>query len=176
MCLFLPFALFSIFISGVKKDRVHGVAKYWLEHGKALPENRGGSRQKEEETAKRETIHNHIQSFTCRASRYARRGAPGRQYLPGDLSVAQMHRMFLELNDQKVSYSLYWSIFVYDFNLAFGHPAKDVCSSCVKYRNAIKEPDPSAEEKQKKILLYTLHRRRARQFYNILNEVGDRLL
>ncbi|KAA0703634.1 hypothetical protein E1301_Tti015520 [Triplophysa tibetana] len=162
-------------IFGVKRDRVHGVAKYWLKNGKARPENRGGSRQKQEEAAKRETIHNHIQSFTCRASRYAGRGAPGRQYLPSDLSVAQMHRMFLEQNHQQVSYSLYWSIFVYDFNLAFGHPAKDVCSSCVKYRNAIKEPDPSAEEKQKTILLYTLHRRRARQFYKILNEVGDTL-
>ncbi|XDV42680.1 hypothetical protein PO909_011298 [Leuciscus waleckii] len=77
--------------------------------------------------------------------------------------------MFLEQNHQQVSYSLYWSIFVYNFNLAFGHSAKDVCSSCVKFRNAINDPDLTAEEKQNKIL-YTLHRRRARQFYDTLND------
>ncbi len=62
---------------------------------------------------------------------------------------------------------------MYDFNLAFGHPAKDVCSSCVKFRIAINDPDLTAEEKRNKILLYTLHRRRARQFYDTLNDVGD---
>ena len=30
-------------------------------------------------------------SFMCRASHYARRGSPGRKYLPSDLSVARMH-------------------------------------------------------------------------------------
>lgn len=118
-------------------------------------------------------IRDHIQSFTCRASLYAQRGAPGRKFLPSDLSVAKMHRMFLEQNHQQVSYSLYWSIFVYDFNLAFGHPAKDVCSACVKLRMAINNPDVTAEEKRNKILLYSRHRRHARQFYDALNDVGD---
>ncbi|XP_052427306.1 uncharacterized protein LOC127969418 [Carassius gibelio] len=157
----------------VKKDRVQSIAKYWLENGKARPEHHGGPREIEAQTAKKDIVRKHIQSFNCRASHYARRGAPGRKFLPSDLSVAKMHQMFLEQNHQQVSYSLYWSIFVYDFNLAFGHPAKDVCSSCVKFRIAINDPDLTAEEKRNKILLYTLHRRRARQFYDTLNDVGD---
>ncbi|XP_055064736.2 uncharacterized protein [Misgurnus anguillicaudatus] len=160
-------------IFGVKKDRVQGVAKYWLENGKARPENRGGHRQKDEEAAKRQKVRSHIQSFACKATRYARRGAPGRKFLPGDLSVAKMHRIFLEQNHQEVSYSLYWSIFVYEFNLGFGHPAKDVCAACVKSRIAIKDPDLSAEEKRDKILMYTVHCRRARQFFDTLHDVGD---
>lgn len=50
ICIFL-----FILISGVKKDRVQGIAKYWFENGKARPENRGGSRQ-EEDTAKGEQV------------------------------------------------------------------------------------------------------------------------
>ncbi len=81
--------------------------------------------------------------------------------------------MFLEQNHQQVSYSLYWSNFVYDFNLAVGHPAKDLCSSCVKFRIAINDPDLTAEEKQNNIILYTLHCPRVRQLYDTLNDVGD---
>lgn len=95
-----------IFILGVKKDRVQSIAKYWLENGKARPENRGGPRETEEQTAKEDIVRKHIQSFNCRASHYARRCAPGRKFLPSDLSVAKMHQMFLEQNHQQVSYSL----------------------------------------------------------------------
>lgn len=130
-----------IVIAGIKKDRVQNIAKHWLQTSKAHPENRGGSREDADLNAKKQMIQGHIQSFTCRASHYARRGAPGRKFLPSDLSVSKMHRMFLEQNHHQVSYSLYWSIFVYDFNLAFGHPAKDVCSSCVKFCMAINDPD-----------------------------------
>lgn len=52
-----------IFILGVKKDRVQSIAKYWLENGKARPENRGGPRETEEQTAKKDIVRKHIQSF-----------------------------------------------------------------------------------------------------------------
>lgn len=51
-----------IFILGVKKDRVQSIAKYWLENGKARPENRGGPRETEEQTAKKDIVRKHIQS------------------------------------------------------------------------------------------------------------------
>ena len=114
-------------------------------------------RENEELLEKKQKTRDHIQSFSCRTSHYARRGAPGRKFLPGDLSFSQMHRMFLEQNHRQASYSLYYSIFIYDFNLAFGHPAKDICSTCVKHRIAINNPDSSPEEKRDKIILHTLH-------------------
>ncbi|XP_030609211.1 uncharacterized protein LOC115796879 [Archocentrus centrarchus] len=157
----------------IKKDRVHGVAKYLLENDKVHLENRGGSRESGAMAAKKEKVRLHIQSFACRASHYIRRGDPGRKFLPSDLNVAVMHRMFLEQNHEQLSYALYRSIFVHDFNLAFGHPAKDVCSSCVKYRVAVKDTELSAEEKRNKILQYTVHRRQARQLYQLLNDVGE---
>lgn len=157
----------------MKKDRGQGIAKHWLETGTARPEKRGGARPNPDMMEKKEVIRGHIKSFDCRASHYARRGAPGRKYLPSDLSVAKMHRLFLEQNHLQVTYSLYWSIFMYDFNLAFGHPAKDLCSTCVKSRMEMNDPTLTDEQKRQKILLYSVHRRRARQFYNLLNDVGD---
>ena len=161
------------FFSGVKEYSVQSVARYWLEHGTSRPKNRGGPRKVAEYNEKKAHIRAHIQTFTCRASHYARRGAPGTKYLPTDLNVAKMHRMFLEQNHAACSYSLYWSIFVYGSNLAFGHPSKDVCSTCVKFRIAVRDPDLTPDEKREKILLYTLHRCLARQFYNLLNNVED---
>ncbi|XP_060790810.1 uncharacterized protein LOC132894682 [Neoarius graeffei] len=156
----------------VKKESP-GHCQALVTNWQGTPRKRGGSRPNPEITAKKEVIRGHIKSFACRASHYARRGAPGRKYLPSDPSVAKMHRLFSEQNHLQVTYSLYWSIFVYDFNLAFGHPAKDVCSVCVKSRMAMNDLGLKEEEKREKILQYSLHRRRARQFYNILNDVGD---
>ncbi|XP_041348539.1 uncharacterized protein LOC121368074 [Gigantopelta aegis] len=162
-------------IFGIKKDRVQNIAKYWLQTGQARPENRGGARNREKHNLKKERIRTHISTFTCRASHYAHCGAPGRKYLPSDLSVAKMHKMFIDQNHKQVSYALYWSMFVYDFNLAFGHPAKDICSTCVKFRMQIKNPELSEEEKREQITLFMFHRRRARSFYNIMNDVGNSL-
>lgn len=65
------------------------------------------------------------------------------------------------------------AFFVYDFNLGFGHPATDVCSTCVKFRIETRDPGLTPDEKRDKVLLFGLHRRRARQFYQQMNEVGD---
>ncbi|XP_061746904.1 uncharacterized protein LOC133545391 isoform X2 [Nerophis ophidion] len=157
----------------VNKDRVSHVAKYWLENGVAMPEQRGGARTMEQKLEKKRAIQDHIQTFTCRASHYARRGAPGRKYLPSDLSVKKMHQLFLDQNHQQCSYALYYSVFCYDFNLWFGHPAKDVCSECVKLKLRLKDPELTETEKREELIEFLLHRRRARSFYDIMNSVGD---
>lgn len=83
---------FRFFLNaGVKKDRVANIAKHWFEHGVSMPENLGGARNVDTNAKKREHVKEHIETFTCCASHYARRGAPGRKYLPTDLSVKKMH-------------------------------------------------------------------------------------
>ncbi|MGL4695157.1 hypothetical protein [Enterococcus larvae] len=72
-----------------------------------MPENRGGARNSSEKAAKRQLVKDHIKTFTCRASHYARRGAPGRKYLPADLNVKKMHELFRRQNDEHITYSLY---------------------------------------------------------------------
>ncbi|CAL8397670.1 unnamed protein product [Boreogadus saida] len=91
---------------GISKDCVSRVAQYYAETAEARPERRGGARHSEEHS-RRQLIVEHIQSFTCRASHYGRRGAPGHKYLPSD----QMHKLFEAQNHAQTSYSLYYSVF-----------------------------------------------------------------
>lgn len=149
------------------------IAAYWLKNGVTRPENRGGARNVEYNLGRKNTIRDHVKRFTCRASHYARRGAPGRKYLPSDLSVKKMYELFKKQNHDQISYALYYSVFVYDFNLGFGHPAVDACSACMKFRMQLKDPSLSDEEKQNTSAMFILHRRRARRFYDNMNDVGN---
>lgn len=46
-------------------------------------------------------------------------------YLPVALNVKKMHELFRSQNEEHISYALYYGVFMYDFNLGFGHPSKD---------------------------------------------------
>ena len=140
----LSFYFILFYHFGVKKDRLANIAKYWMSKGVARPENLCGARNIARNQTRREAVQNHIQSFSCRASHYARRSAPGRKYLPTDLNVKKMH----EQNDEQVTYALYYSVFMYNFNLAIGHPAVDICSTCLKSKFQLKNPSITDQEKQ----------------------------
>ncbi|ROJ25266.1 hypothetical protein DPX16_20079 [Anabarilius grahami] len=133
-------------VLGISKDRVSRVAKYYALNATARPEHRGGARKVAENEAKKQLVMDHIQTFTCRASHYGRRGAPGRKYLPSDLS---------------------------HFNLEFGHPATDACSSCARFQLRVKDPSLTEEEKHSESASYILHRRRAWAFYDLLGKVDQ---
>ncbi|RXN31117.1 hypothetical protein ROHU_004822 [Labeo rohita] len=157
----------------VSKDRVSRVVKYFSQHGEARPECRGGTRNVDEKMENRQAVVQHVSSFMCKASHYARRGAPGRIYLPSDMSVTKMHRLFQEQNHRDISYSLYYNVFCTSFNLGFGHPAKDCCANCMSSRLHMKDPHLTEEERKAEIVSVMLHRRRARVFYTLLNAVED---
>ena len=112
----------------MKKDRLSRLARQFLKEGVPKQERRGGSRQTAQYVELKEAVASHIETFTCRASHYARRGAPGRKYLPSDLSIIKMRQLFIDYNHRQVTYALYNSVFLDKFNLAFGHLAKDICS------------------------------------------------
>ncbi|GFO04519.1 hypothetical protein PoB_003102400 [Plakobranchus ocellatus] len=162
-------------VLGISQDRVTRVVKYFSTHHASRPENRGGRRNAADDEKKREAIKNHIQQFKCRASHYGRRDSPGRKYLPHELSISKMHRLFKEQNGLQVSFSLYYSVFCSNFNLGFGHPATDVCSTCTQLLSRVQNTSMSEEERKVMAAEFILHHRRARQFYNLLNEVNDTL-
>ncbi len=149
------------------------VTKYYAETAEARPERRGGAWHSEEHNRRRQLIVEHIQSFTCRASHYRRRGAPGRKYLPSDLNVHRMHELFEAQNHAQTSYSLYYSVFSKDFNLGFGHSATDACSDCAKYKIRITDPNLTETEKRMESASFILHRRRAHMFYDLLGRVAE---
>ncbi|GFR61924.1 hypothetical protein ElyMa_001857700 [Elysia marginata] len=79
------------------------------------------------------------------------------------------------VNDRikKVSYSLYYTVFWEDFNLGFGHPNTDKCSTCERYKTNIRNADLPADEKTNLTVEFVIHRQKARKFYNELNVVAD---
>ena len=83
------------------------------------------------------------------------------------MNVKRMHQLFLE-NDTavavNVSYHYYYGVFMSHFNLAFGCPATDTCSTCQTFKMAMKNLNLRDNEKQVKTALFILHRRKARKF------------
>ena len=96
-----------------------------------------------------------IRSYPSRHSHYSRNDNSERVYLPAELSIARLHRNFLEKHDPEyitleeenkqcqmhhqvpkklqkplVSEHLYHDIFVTEFNIYFGYPRTDSCSTC----------------------------------------------
>ena len=112
----------------------------------------------------RQLVKDHIQSFPARSSHYSRADNHGRLYLSADLSIVRLYRNFLEKHDSEyvkleeenlrlkmlhkpllklrkplVSQHFYHDIFVNDYNIHFGYPRTDTCSTCDSLRIKISE-------------------------------------
>ncbi|GFS25892.1 hypothetical protein ElyMa_005195300 [Elysia marginata] len=79
-------------------------------------------------------IISHIQSFRGRVSHYSRRKTR-KVYLPEDINISKMHAMFVEKHPNvKCSYDTYRDTFNNKFNISFGYPRKDTCTTCDKLK------------------------------------------
>ena len=81
----------------------------------------------------------HISLFKTVESHYVRKDAKG-QYLPEDLSVATMYRMYVEWCQENGTavvedYKFYNKVFRERFDLKFQKPKKDQCDRCCDFNN-----------------------------------------
>lgn len=79
----------------------------------------------------------HIHSFPAESSHYSRNHNPDKKYLAPTLSIALMHKLYIEQCASKnapkeyfIKYGLYANIFSTNFNLSFGQPRSDTCAVC----------------------------------------------
>jgi hypothetical protein len=93
--------------------------------------------------------------------------------------------MYTEEHQKSVNLQYYRRIFNCTFNLGFGIPATDVCSTCLNFREKIKkiprsnllEKHPEkAREKQNLIEAYREHKIEASFFFQLLKEKSHGLL
>lgn len=116
----------------------------------------------------REKIREHIGRFRPRESHYSRSKNERRSYLDSDLTVAEMHRQFInEYPAQKeVKDWLYRDIFNYEFNLSFGYPRSDICDKCEKLMADIKAAQAGGDNIKARELTaeHELHVRKADVF------------
>jgi len=87
----------------------------------------------------KEEIKCHISQFQTVPSHYCRRSSE-KQYLPQDLTLAQMYRMYsdecIEKGKTPASRKIYNSVFHRYFNLSFHKPKKDLRDLCEKFSHS----------------------------------------
>lgn len=153
----------------IGRKRTQNLATYMRQTRCSRPETRGGPTK--HKPLNMMLIEDHIASFKCKESHYARTDAPNRKYLPSTLTVTKMHQLFCESHPHvSVSYNAYYKVFKSNFNIGFGQPRTDVCSTCFKFDQVINSPTESAnarasasEQKQAHVMI-------ADRFYQALNE------
>lgn len=168
---------------------IHGIGKKKLEvlqkglklTGSAPKDMRGkhSSAHRKLPDEKLNAVKTHISSFKGRKGHY-NLSESNKVYLPEDLNIRKMYNMYCETNNNlHVSYETYRTIFSTNFNISFGYPRKDTCSTCdeliAKIKNLESEQvclstDANLKEelKQKQKVLETqhiLHKKKADVFY-----------
>lgn len=106
-----------------------------------------------DDTIKNE-IREHINSIPRIESHY-RRSDSNRQFIDGGKSLAELHRDYVNVCEEKgqpyANYLMYSRIFNYEFNISFFSPKKDQCEDCVNFANA------TVEEKEQLRAKYDMH-------------------
>ena len=169
-------------LHGVTNRRFQTLKKQLIEFGEAQLDGRGKHKSRvnllPEETKAR--VFNFIKSLRGRKSHYSLKDS-ARLYLPEELDKAKLHRIYNESNkEHTVGLTTFREIFDGNFNISFGYPRKDTCSSCdimkseisILEDNITKASDEElktsiALELKKKQVEKKLHLARSEKFYSI---------
>ena len=155
---------------GITVARVRHIAKASATDVCALKDRRGRhtSRPSVKSAATKVQFKEHISYFPVMKSHYK---SQRRKYLSSLLSVAEMHRSYVDKYEQgaekpSVSYSYYAKVFNSEFNLGFGQPKTDTCPNCEKLKNELVLCDDIGQSVVKKAKKD--HLNSAEQFYSSL--------
>lgn len=160
------------------KNRVVGVVSRHFQSGDMPKERRGGSRILKQYELKKKNVINFIKKFKAHEMHYCRSKSSSRVYLSSNLNIKKMWRMYdKETDDEslKVKDSFFRRIFRTKFNIGFGSPRTDACSTCISLHERIRH-EKQVDLKQNLIAQKRLHKLKAKAFYNLLKEKRDDLL
>ena len=123
-------------------------------------------------------IRAHISSFPCQESHYSRSDNRKRKYLPENLSIARMHRLYLEKYEPDLAESekpqvkewLYRKIFNEEFNLGFGYPRSDTCELCDLLKISIDNAQTDEERDRIQVELATHHEKAAQGYQSLRSD------
>ncbi|CAH1985289.1 unnamed protein product [Acanthoscelides obtectus] len=159
-------------ILGVKKDRILNVVKRYKESNEMPKERRGGDRTKRKNNTKRAAIKEFVESLKCIESHYCRSKTFSRIYLPTELNIWKLWRMFNNTVDKdlQVKESFFRYFFTRKYNVGFGTPKTDMCSTCLQFQDQIKK-SLDINTKNRLMAQQRAHKIRAKCFYELLKEV-----
>lgn len=161
----------------IKPSRLKGVLTRNWQSGCVAQEKRGGDRKEFEFRARKEAVIKFIQKFEPLELHHIRGKIKHRIYLDASLNITKMFKMY---NDQSgpgmsVTHSFFRKVFNRNFNIGFGTPRKDVCSTCLQLQEQIKHEKCTAK-KQKLMIDLRIHKLRAKAFFEKLREERDDLI
>lgn len=153
-------------ILDVSKDRLKRIAREHVSTGQLPKEKRGGDRRRATYEGRRCSVKEFIQKLRGVESHYCRSKNIQRQYLPSELNIAKIFKMYNESVDDrlKVKKTFFREIFLRCFNIGFGTPATDACSKCMELSEKIKI-EKSQENKMKLMIEKRLHKLRSNAFF-----------
>lgn len=100
---------------------------------KEFPDPDGRGKQMNKHKFDESLVIDHIMSFHPETSHYRREHAPFRKYLPSDVTMTKMHKLFLDQHPTKpCSYDYYRKV-VDKLNISFTKLGHEKCEKCEKY-------------------------------------------
>lgn len=156
----------------VSKDRVQRIARNHLQTGQMPREKRGGARIQRRHVEQRINIRRFVESLKCTDTHYCRGKSLARQYLPGDMSISKLHRMYnakATSSSLQVKKTFFRNIITREYNLGFGTPVTDACSTCISLQEAVKR-ETDVNKKNELMIEMRVHKLKAKAFFNILKE------
>lgn len=161
----------------IKRDRVDTVVKNFWKTGSYPTENRGGDYKSVNFKPKKMAVMNFIKRLKCDGSHYCRGSSSGRQYLSSDLNINKLYTMYNNQSPEelKVKRTYFFKIFSKNFNLGFGHPVTDACSTCIQLNLKI-TAEKNEDEKANLQAQKQIHKLRADAFYDLVREKVDEMV
>lgn len=154
-------------IHAVTPGRIRRIQNSLLTLGRAPRDSRGSHKNRPNKFPSELTtlIKTHIMSFQPRQSHYSRRKNPNVHYLPGNLTIKEMHSMFVLEYKINIPYKIYWSTFKNSFCIKFGFPRSDTCAECDIYLQKLNDKTLTGEERDSVMAQKELHHRKADAFF-----------
>ena len=118
-------------------------------------------------------VREHISSFPSQESHYSRSNNRSRLYLPENLSIARMYRLYIQKYEPDASETpqvkewLYRKIFNEEYNIGFGYPRSDTCEKCDSLKVAIDEAKTDEQRKPLQVELANHHEEAARGYQSL---------
>ncbi|KAG5883597.1 hypothetical protein JTB14_025171 [Gonioctena quinquepunctata] len=124
-------------LHGVSGKRIQNIQKHLKISGTALVDTPYDHKHCRATPDVEANVDSHIDSFKGRQSHYGLTKTK-KIYLPESLNIKKMYELYLAGNHPRVPYEYYRKIFVTKFNLGFGYPPSDTCSTCDKYQAEVR--------------------------------------
>lgn len=169
-------------LHGISNRRVQNLKKNLCALGDAKPDGRGKHKNRPHRISDvtKLKVMDFIKSLKGRKSHYSIRDT-SKLYLSEELNISKLHRMYNDSNkEHQIGYTTFREIFENNFNISFGFPRKDTCSTCdiLKSEIAILEEKIAqcVDEETKKAMKKTLeqkngekqlHLARSDKFYSL---------